>query len=283
MAQNEYLIFLDESEARGAFYSNFYGGVIVGSSQYERITQLLNQKKKDLNFFGEVKWSKVSEPYVDRYIALIQVFFAEFSKGHLRARIMFRQNAHQPQNLTKEQIQGEYFMLYYQFVKHAFGLLVMPVPGHDVNLRLFFDDLPDKEEKRSQFKSYILALASNDKIRARDIILKPENIHEVDSHNHVLLQCIDIVLGAMAFRLNDKHLEKIPGKRTRGKKTIAKEKLYKAIHAEICKLKPNFNAGISTGSNDPAHGRWFDPYTHWRFVPRDASWNSSLTKAKCAK
>ena len=39
------------------------------------------------------------------------------------------------------------------------------------------------------------------------------------------MQCLDIVLGAMAFRLNDMHKEKRPDTNRRGKRTIAKEKL----------------------------------------------------------
>ena len=84
----------------------------------------------------------------------------------------------------------------------------------------------------------------------------------------------------MAFRLNDKHLEKIPGKRVRGKKTVAKEKLYKVIYTEIAKLRPNFNIGVSTGVADPQHGQWLEPYSHWKFVPKGAAWDASLTKPK---
>ena len=280
MAESEYLIFLDESEKRGTYFSNFYGGVIIGSKEYDRITALLQQKKTDLNFFGGVKWSKVSANYLERYVALTQAFFTEILRGKLRIRIMFRQNAHRPQNLTREQVESEYFMLYYQFVKHAFGLMDMPEHGHPVRIRLYFDDLPDKKEKRQQFKGYVLGLASHNQIVARDIQLLPENITEVRSHDHVLLQCLDIVLGAMAFRLNDKHLEKIPGKRVRGKKTVAKEKLYKVIYTEIAKLRPNFNIGVSTGVADPQHGQWLEPYSHWKFVPKGAAWDASLTKPK---
>ncbi len=32
MPEKEYLIFCDESDTVGAYYSNFYGGVMVGSS-----------------------------------------------------------------------------------------------------------------------------------------------------------------------------------------------------------------------------------------------------------
>jgi hypothetical protein len=279
-AEKEYLVFLDESEKKGTYYSNFYGGVMVGGKQYERLTFLLNEKKRELNFFGEVKWSKVSEPYLSKYIALIEAFFSEVAAGHLRVRIMFRQNAHKPQNLTREQIESEYFRLYYQFVKHAFGLTVMPDHGHPVNLRLYFDDLPDKVEKRQQFKGYVLGLRSNTDMVARNITLTPDNITEVRSHDHVLLQCLDIVLGSMAFRLNDKHLEKPKGSRVRGNKTVAKERLYKAIYARIAVMRPHFNIGISTGLADHAQGHWTEPYRHWRFVPTGAAWDGTLTKPR---
>lgn len=279
-AEKEYLIFLDESERKGAYYSNFYGGVIVGGRHYDRITRRLNEKKRELNFFGEVKWSKVSESYLAKYIALVEVLFAEMKAGHLRVRIMFRQNAHKPQKLTREQIESEYFMLYYQFVKHAFGLMDMPDHGHPVGLRLYFDDLPDKAEKRQQFKGYVLALGANTEIAAREIVLTTDNITEVRSHDHVLLQCLDIVLGAMVFRLNDKHLEKPPGSRVRGRKTRAKEQLYKVIYAHIAAMRPHFNIGISTGLADFAHGHWSEPYRHWKFVPAGAQWDGTLTKPR---
>ncbi len=34
MRDREYIIFCDESDKKGRFYSNFYGGVMVGLSQY---------------------------------------------------------------------------------------------------------------------------------------------------------------------------------------------------------------------------------------------------------
>jgi hypothetical protein len=105
----EYIIFCDESESRGRFFSNFYGGVMVGSSQYDRITQQLNAEKQQLNLFGEVKWSKVSEQYLTKYQKLVKVFFEEIHAGHLKVRIMFRQNIHAATGLTDDQIEGAFF------------------------------------------------------------------------------------------------------------------------------------------------------------------------------
>jgi hypothetical protein len=278
MAEKEYIIFCDESDASGKYYSNFYGGVLVGSSQYDRITARLNAEKQRLHLFGEVKWSKVSAQYLSKYQDLIRVFFSELRAGHARIRIMFRQNAHQPVGLTQEQIEGAYFRLYYQFIKHAFGLAFHPPAGHPVRLKLYFDEFPETKEAATQFKGFILGLKDNPKIHQAGFVLSSEDVAEIRSHDHVLAQCLDVVLGAMAFRLNDKHKEIPPGETRRGRRTVAKEQLYRTILAEIRRLKPGFNIGISTGTAGDPSARWSAPYLHWRFIPSEMEYRGEWTK-----
>lgn len=280
MPEKEYIIFCDESDASGKFYSNFYGGVIVGSSHFDRITARLNAEKQKLNLFGEVKWSKVSAPYLEKYQSLMRAFFAELQAGHVRVRVMFRQNAHVPVGLSQDQIEGAYYRLYYQFIKHAFGLSFHPPAGHPVHLKLFFDEFPDTREGATQFKGFILALKDYPPIHRAGIVIRPEDIAEIRSHDHVLAQCLDIVLGSMAFRLNDKHREIPPGEKRRGKKTVAKEALYKTILTEIRRLKPGFNIGISTGTGGDVAARWHAPYVHWRFMPSEVEYREEMTKRK---
>lgn len=276
--EREYIVFCDESVTSGRYYSNFYGGVLVGASQHDRVTRVLNDVKKSLNLLGEVKWSKVSAPYLPKYEELMRAFFAELAAARLRVRIMFRQNAHAPVGLTEDQLEGTYFRLYYQFIKHAFGLSFHPRADHPVFLKLFFDELPETREATTQFKGFILGLKDNPDIRRAGLSIRPDDIAEIRSHDHVLAQCLDIVLGAMAFRLNDKHAAIPEGKKRRGKRTVAKEKLYRTILAEIRKLRPGFNVGVSTGSgSDPAH-RWHAPYLHWSFVPTEMQFRGELTK-----
>ena len=74
--------------------------------------------------------------------------------------------------------------------------------------------------------------------RKAKIYIKEDQIAEVSSHDHVLMQCLDVVLGSIQFRLNNKHLIKPLGKKRRGKKTIAKEKLYKYILRRIRNIYP---------------------------------------------
>lgn len=277
MTEKEYIIFCDESDKEGKYYSNFYGGLIVGASQYQRVTQRLNATKQALNLFGEVKWEKVTERYLPKYEALIRQFFEEVANRRVRVRLMFRQNAYVPKGLTPEQKEMQYFLLYYQFIKHAFGLEFIAPTDRGTRLRLYFDQFPDTKEKVERFKGFLLGLQSNKKFRTARIKIAREDITEVRSHDHVLLQCLDIVLGAMAFRLNDKHKEKPPRQKRRGKRTRAKEALYKTILQEIRKIHPNFNIGVTTRTRT-SQGRWEDAYRHWLFQPKSAEYTAHLTK-----
>lgn len=137
-------------------------------------------------------------------------------------------------------------------------------------LRIYFDQLPDTKEKCERFKEYVRRLpdiSDFQDVHGR-LHIRKEDVTDVRSHDHVLLQCADIVLGAMYFRLNELHKEKPEGSRTRGKRTIAKEKLYRHINKRIRELLPNFNIGISTGRYGRETPDWDLPYSHWRFVPR---------------
>lgn len=278
MAEKEYIIFCDESDKEGRFYSNFYGGLIVGASQFERVTRRLEQKKQELNLYHEVKWERVTEQYLAKYAELIQCFFEEIAQGNVKVRIMFRQNAHQPRGLRHDQVEMQYFMLYYQFVKHAFGLKYIAPTEHGTRLRLYFDQFPDTGEKAERFKGFLLGLAKSVDFRNAKVTIAKEDIAEVLSHEHVLLQCLDIVLGAMTFRLNNKHKEIPPGKTRRGKRTRAKETLYKIILAEIKKIRPRFNIGVTTSLGDDPKGNWNAPYRHWAFVPKSAEFEPRLSK-----
>jgi len=129
-----------------------------------------------------------------------------------------------------------------------------------------FDLLPDTKEKCNRFKSFILGLNKN--FAEYNLFIPQDGIAEVKSHDHVLLQSMDIVLGAMDFRLNEKHPEKPEGQRFRGKKTIAKEKVYKHINELIRDMYGYpFNIGISTGYKETKTcvDRWLMPYRHWSF------------------
>ncbi len=259
MSEKEYIIFSDESEVKGTYYSNFYGGVMVGASCYEEITRALNTKKLELNLRGELKWSKVTEQYLEKYMQIMDYFFEELYSKNLKARIMFRQKV-KDEGRTRKEIDNQYFMLYYQFIKHSFKLNSMP--EKNFRLRLCFDQFPHTKQKVREFRSFLLKLPKT--LKRNDIIMTTDSIIEVKSHQHILLQCIDIVLGSVCFKLNKKN--KCSGTiKRKGKRTKAKEKLCTHIRKKICNIHPNFNIGVSTAK---LKSEWNSPYAHWNFKPK---------------
>lgn len=187
---------------------------------------------------------------------------------------MYTHNAFVAKDLTKEQRDKEYFLLYYQFFKHAFGLQFSNKTSKRISIYPFFDQLPDTKEKNQVFKDYIFDLFNSEYFKeAKLFIHSKEDIAEAISHNHIILQCLDLILGSMEFRLNEKHKAIPEGKKRRGKRTVAKEKLYKHINAHIREIYPNFNIGETTGLKDDIENRWKHPYRHWKFMPSNKAEN----------
>ena len=274
--QKQYLIYSDESYIKGKFFSNFYGGALVDYTQMQKISDILNQKKKELNLGNEIKWSKMSENYLNKYIEMINLFFSFIKSNKIKIRIMFKQNAYRFDKLSKEKYEKEYQLLYYQFIKHAFGLDYSVENENDsIDLKLYFDQLPDTKEKNDEFKEHILHL---NEIFDEHINIKKEDIVEINSKDHIIQKKMDIIIGSINFKLNNLDKVKIEGANKRGRRTIAKEKLYKVILKNIREIYPNFNIGITTGIRGNIKNRWLDPYRHWLFKTKNSILDKTLTK-----
>ncbi|MBG6163236.1 hypothetical protein IWQ54_002899 [Labrenzia sp. EL_195] len=279
MSKRHYIIYTDESDKRGKYYSNFFGGVILRSSDQQEINFRLNEKKFDLGLNHEAKWQFVDRSNVDRYIDFVKLYFEFIATSRLKARIMFTQNMRVPIGLERRHHDQQYFLLYYQFIKHAFGIAhCNPNLIDRLYFRILPDKIPDSAQKIEVFKNYLCRIPNSRLLRHKKIYIPKEQISDVDSKKHVILQGLDLILGAMCAKLNDKLYEKPPGQRIRGKRTRAKEKLYKAINREIREIYPNFNVGVGTGCANGPSDRWSHPYRHWLFMPRAYKLNRDLGK-----
>lgn len=192
---------------------------------------------------------------------------------------MFTQNAFIAKNLTEKHKKEEYFILYYQFIKHAFGLPYSNESEDDIYLRLYFDYLPDTLERRQVFKEYIKGLQTTRPFQLAKLKIRKQDIAEVYSKKLLLLQMLDVVLGSMCFRLNNKHKEIPEGKKRRGKRTVAKDKIYKHINKRIREVRPGFNIGANTGKASK-EDHWLHPYRHRIFKPTEYDIDITLFKLK---
>ena len=262
-----YLIYCDESSDKGTFYSNFHGGALLRSDQRQAIEAALAAAKLRLGILGEAKWTKISAANEAAYAGFVDAIFALVRDGALKLRMMFTQNINQTRHLDHDE-ENAYFILYYYFIKDAFGLRYCnPDRQEPVELSVYLDDAPDSRAKLDNFKDYLSSLSTFPVFFREKIAIRKEEISEIRSHDHVILQAVDVVLGAMQFRLNEFHKRTDPITKRRGKRTRAKERVYKHINAHIRAIYPDFNIGISTGQATGPADRWHHAYRHWCFVP----------------
>ena len=264
----EYIIYCDESVSDGKYFTDFFGGVLVRNMDYDNIRGALNAKKQDLNLKGEIKWIKVTENYLDKYKQMMDIFFSFIKDNRLKVRIMFRETSQTPSDLSPEQVHNRYSLLYYQFVKNAFGLIYHDCSDNaPVYLRLYFDEIPYPLDKRDAFKTHIFSLQRNSRFRKARIKIRMDDVVEINSGKHSILQCMDIVLGSISFMLNKKN-ELIPeGASERGHRTIAKEKLFYHI-LQLIRDSDGielFDISQTTPITVPKD-YWTMPYRHWKFT-----------------
>lgn len=270
-------IWLDESDKKGLYYSNFYGGIMITD---EYLPEILDGAKKllsDLGVWEEIKWQKVNKHTYDAYTSIVDYIFKLLSEGKAKIRIFFRNNQNKPTNLSDEHRRSGFTILYYEFIKNAFGLQYCDLPEEKRDVTLYLDEIPASGVQIAEFRRFLVNLNNIGGFKRNGIRFRESQIIEVKSDKEIPLQFLDLVLGAICFRLNNKHLVKDPLTGKRGVRTKLKERLYKYINKRIRELRPNFNIGVSTGINSYSD-KWSLPYSHWSFVPTSCEVDHTLSK-----
>jgi hypothetical protein len=262
-----YFSWCDESVSKGEFYSDFYGGALINSKDFELIKSVLEHKRTEVVKTSELKWQKISHSNYKHYIETVDCFFDFIQADKIKLRLMFTNNRFRATGLTTEQKSNFFLLLYYQFLKHSFGLKYLSATNDINSLSIFFDHIPDTTANKILFKKYVKGLESLPEFINAKISIAPDEISEVDSSKHIVMQCLDIVLGAMAFKLNKMDIKKREGTNKRGKRTMAKAKVFKHIYTRINKIYPNFSINQSTSTDNDMINLWKHPYRHWVFKP----------------
>jgi hypothetical protein len=176
----EYIIYCDESEDKGPFYSNFYGGALIKASDREKIEAALRLAQKGIT--GEAKWTKITEQDQHAYIAFALNFLGLIEAGQVKMRVMFTQNIYRTDHIQYEEQDLKFFKLYYQFIKHAFGLMYCnPEDTEIVHVAVYLDDAPDTTEALDNFKDCLASLTVLPEFFQARVTVDKEAIAEVNS------------------------------------------------------------------------------------------------------
>ena len=267
MPLNEFFLYADESTDKGAHFSNFFGGLLVSSDMVEPISLALASEKLHLNLHQEVKWNKTSRNYLGKYCQLMSLFFAYVRSGDVKVRIIFTPNSRLPRNLSKYHRDHKFNLLYYQFIKHAFDFPYCDLGAGQIPLRILLDTLSGSTQQKHEFARFLYELNTGGELvfPGGGFSIPEDGIGEIDSRESDLLQCLDVVLGAMQFRLNRGHLVIRKDTGRRASRTIAKDALSSHILNLVRDFIPEFQPDVTTKVH-PARFRWRHPYRHWSFV-----------------
>ena len=63
-------------------------GALINLSDINLIENALNSRKEEFNLNGEIKLTKVTDNYLEKYIDMINLFFEFIKSGKIKVRII---------------------------------------------------------------------------------------------------------------------------------------------------------------------------------------------------
>lgn len=191
-------IYCDESCHIENDHKNFMllGCVSAAFNQVKRHTSRIKQLKKKHNYYGEIKWSNVSNSQLLFYKELVDYFF----DTDLMFRAVIINKSKINNQLHEQDYDDFYYKMYYQLL------------NHNKNSSFNYNVYLDIKDTLSAYKVNRL----KDILNTRFGVFR--NVQNIRSHESILMQLADFIMGALSYNLNDSD-----------KKVIAKRQIIDRI------------------------------------------------------
>lgn len=209
----EIRIYSDESRHRCERFL-LLGGIWVEEENIQEVEDVIrklrekygfdNDEGKHINFCGELKWTKVSDKYINLYKEVIDLIFDAVEKDLFRICIMLV-DTQNPSVVKQGNIKNEgYFKLLYQLYYHNSKMPAV--------YKIYPDKISNPKQSKVDFNTLdsYLDIAFKKKFSS---LLNPEddgnpirgfvnNITPIDSKDSNFIQMIDVVMGGIGFFQN---------------------------------------------------------------------------------
>ncbi|HRI50280.1 MAG TPA: hypothetical protein PLW65_08860 [Pseudomonadota bacterium] len=268
-------------------YWCFFGGVFGETAPLDRLNKELKAIKKSHGMTCEIKWTNLKATNSSCCKEMIDCLFNNIRISNIKYRQMFLDRS-----LIRIPNPGEspcsdldiQFKLYYQFIKHAFGLRYLPtIPGRNANILLRLDEHSSLKHM-ADLTNFVQHLPTY--WGRSDLTMQ---VSFVKSSRNEQLQICDLMMGAAGSHGNKMSLRRANGRRGMTDKQMLRHDLAVYIYEHMRKLDSEergsraFNWFESTGlQGDPANHH-FHKARIWKFKPSqyklDMGWeNSQLDK-----
>lgn len=192
----------------------FLGAISSAYPQVKRHTSRIKELKKKHHFYGEIKWTNVSNSKSNFYLDLVDYFF----DTDLRFRAIGIQKSQINNEIFNCSYDDFYYKMYYQLLNFQIDTL------NHYNVYL------DIKDTLSAFKVNKL----KDILNIQFGVFR--NIQNIRSHESVLMQLTDFIMGAISYNINNE--DKI-----NTAKVQIIEKLYK--HSKTDLNKTNYSSKLN--------------------------------------
>jgi hypothetical protein len=253
-------------------YWCFFGGLFARQSVVDRLSTALRDSKSRSGLRGEIKWKKVNENNIDAYKDFIDVTVDGIRTMEMAYRQMFLDRTYvwvpkdgeSPLNDIDVQ-----FKLYYQYIKHAFGIRYLPIVknhSHHIMIRL---DNHSSQEHKHDLERFVLELPKI--IERPDIDFK---LAFINSSHSVALQACDLLMGAAGSYGNKMHDLRTDGKRGMSKKQAVRLDLARHIYQHLRALDSDFRGSRAfnwfetTGTDGDPRNYHDHKMRIWKFKPK---------------
>lgn len=159
------------------------GSVSSAFNQVRLHTENIKNLKKKHNYYGEIKWSNVSNSQKLFYLELIDYFFAT----DLRFRALVVEKDWIDNSRFGQEYDDFYYKMYYQML------------NHNKNSEYHYNVYLDIKDTLSAFKVRKLKEILNVKF---GVFRNVQNIHSSES---LIMQLADLMIGAVSYNLNSEN------------------------------------------------------------------------------
>jgi acyl-CoA-binding protein len=160
------------------------GSLWLPASLRDEIKEKIGELREKYNTWGEIKWTKISHPRADFYLALIDLFISY--KYDLRFRCIAVDHSQVNMSLLDNDEELGFYKFYYQLLHHW----ILDFNAY----RILCDVKTNRDPKRLQVLRRCLQYAN--------LSSKIEDIQSLPSSKVALIQLCDLLLGAASSRMN---------------------------------------------------------------------------------
>lgn len=268
----EFIIYADEAWTQSVplyRYHCFFGGLLSSKSAFDLLEDSVKSLKKEMNYKKEIKWGNISIKDIEFYQRLL-VIIENFICGNreTKYRQMFMDRAFRYTGTTSSDLDSQ-FKVYYQFLKHCFGLE-------------FVEDKISVKFKLDTHSSYQHKERLTSYIKSRSVGNVNIKVEFVDSKKSIPLQICDLLMGSAGYYGNKVDWDLITGKKRRTKNQIMKSDFGKEVYNLLRRVDSKFRGSKAfnwfetTGTDGSTSNRYHHKMRIWKFIPNehevDLSW-----------